>query len=152
MRIIQSTLFVIVLLLFGTGITSFKSDAQENDIFNISINPEANEAFLLAVYTLYIPPNVKELKGIIVHQHGCGRNGLSIVYDFHWRALAIKNNYALMGTHYLVSNSCENWSDPKAGSGRAFLSALDEFAVSSGHPELSDVPWALWGHSGGARW
>ena len=65
-KIIQSTLFVIVLLLFGTGITSFKSKAQENDIFNISINPEANEAFLLAVYTLYIPPNVKELKGIIV--------------------------------------------------------------------------------------
>jgi hypothetical protein len=24
--------------------------------------------------------------------------------------------------------------------------------MASGHPELADVPWALWGHSGGAYW
>jgi hypothetical protein len=29
---------------------------------------------------------------------------------------------------------------------------LVELGEKSGHPELSQVPWALWGHSGGGHW
>jgi pimeloyl-ACP methyl ester carboxylesterase len=57
-----------------------------------------------------------------------------------------------MGTHFLQVDSCASWHNPLNGSGRAFHTALEKLAEQSGHPELKTVPWALWGHSGGAFW
>src|SRR4029077_15972217 len=42
--------------------------------------------------------------------------------------------------------------DPRLGSDKSFLKALEEMSVQSGYPELKTVPWVLWGHSGGAIW
>jgi pimeloyl-ACP methyl ester carboxylesterase len=42
--------------------------------------------------------------------------------------------------------------DPRLGSDKSFLKALEEMSVQSGHPELNTVPWVLCGHSGGAIW
>jgi pimeloyl-ACP methyl ester carboxylesterase len=42
--------------------------------------------------------------------------------------------------------------EPRLGSDKSFLKALEEMSVQSGHPELNTVPWVLWGHSGGAIW
>jgi hypothetical protein len=42
--------------------------------------------------------------------------------------------------------------DPRLGSDKSFLKALEEMSVRSGHPELKTVAWVLWGHSGGAIW
>lgn len=46
----------------------------------------------------------------------------------------------------------ELWFDPRRGSEKAFLRALDDFAAKSRHPEIQTIPWALWGHSGGGIW
>jgi hypothetical protein len=49
-------------------------------------------------YTVWIPPGVKKLRGVIVHQHGCGegscKSGLTGAYDLHWQALAKKHDAA----------------------------------------------------------
>ena len=109
-------------------------------------------------YTIWIPPNVKTLRGVIVHQHGCGEGachaGETAAFDLHWQALAIKHQCALLGPSYQQpeKESCELWCDPRYGSGKKFLQALDDLAKQSGHPEITTVPWALWGHSGGAKW
>jgi len=38
-------------------------------------------------YTVWVPPGVKTLRGVIVHQHGCGegscKSGLTGAYDLH---------------------------------------------------------------------
>jgi len=57
-----------------------------------------------------------------------------------------------MGTHYRQVDSCATWHNPLNGSDLAFHNALNNLAEQSGHPELNSVPWALWGHSGGAFW
>jgi hypothetical protein len=44
------------------------------------------------------------------------------------------------------------WCDPRNGSDQTFQKALTDLATQSHHPELATVPWALWGHSGGANW
>jgi pimeloyl-ACP methyl ester carboxylesterase len=44
------------------------------------------------------------------------------------------------------------WCDPRNGSSGAFQKCLVDLGAQSGHPELSKVPWALWGHSGGGHW
>lgn len=109
-------------------------------------------------YTLWIPPGVKELRGVVVHQHGCGegscRSGLTGAYDLHWQALAKKHDCALLSPAYEQPEKadCQMWCDPRNGSDAAFRTALADLSVKCKHPELATVPWALWGHSGGGHW
>lgn len=109
-------------------------------------------------YTIWIPPGVKTLRGVIVHQHGCGegscRSGLTGAYDLHWQALAKKHACALLSPSYEQPDKadCQMWCDPRNGSDAAFQKCLVDLGAKSGHPELAKAPWALWGHSGGGHW
>jgi hypothetical protein len=109
-------------------------------------------------YTVWIPPGVKTLRGVIVHQHGCGegscKSGLTGAYDLHWQALAKKHDCALLSPSYEQPEkaNCQLWCDPRNGSAVAFQKGLADLGAKSGHPELGRVPWALWGHSGGGHW
>ncbi len=109
-------------------------------------------------YTLWIPSEVKTLRGVIVHQHGCGegscKSGLTGAFDLHWQALARKHDCALLAPAYEQPEKadCQLWCDPRNGSDETFQKALKDLGVDSGHPELATVPWALWGHSGGGHW
>lgn len=109
-------------------------------------------------HTVWIPDGVTALRGVIVHQHGCGTGactgGETAAYDLHWQALARKWDCALLGPsyHQRDGQNCRLWCDPRNGSEQVFLRALDDLSAKSGHAELSAVPWCLWGHSGGAFW
>ncbi len=116
-------------------------------------------ALILPVnYTVWIPSGVKTLRGVIVHQHGCGegscKSGLTGAFDLHWQALAKKHDCALLAPSYEQPEKadCQMWCDPRNGSSDAFEKCLVDLGAKSGHPELSQVPWALWGHSGGGHW
>lgn len=109
-------------------------------------------------FTIWIPPGVKELRGVIVHQHGCGegscKSGLTGAFDLHWQALARKHECALLAPSYEQPEKadCQMWCDPRNGSGDAFQKCLSDLGAKCGHAELPAVPWALWGHSGGGHW
>lgn len=109
-------------------------------------------------YTIWIPKDVKKLRGVVVHQHGCGegscKSGLTGAYDLHWQALAKAHDCALLSPSYEQPEKadCQMWCDPRNGSDAAFQKCLLDLGAKSGHPELSTVPWALWGHSGGGHW
>ena len=109
-------------------------------------------------YTIWIPKDAKSLRGVIVHQHGCGegscKSGLTGAYDLHWQALAKKHDCALLAPSYEQPEKadCQMWCDPRNGSSAAFQKCLVDLGAKSGHPELAKVPWALWGHSGGGHW
>ncbi|MFO0919197.1 MAG: hypothetical protein U0872_12900 [Planctomycetaceae bacterium] len=109
-------------------------------------------------FTIWIPADVAQLRGVIVHQHGCGegscRSGLTGAYDLHWQALAKKHGCALLSPAYEQPEKadCQLWCDPRNGSDGAFRKCLIELGQASKHPELAEVPWALWGHSGGGHW
>jgi len=109
-------------------------------------------------YTIWIPAGVPSLRGVIVHQHGCGegscKSGLTGAYDLHWQALAKKHDCALLAPSYEQPEQadCQMWCDPRNGSDAAFQKCLVDLGEKSGHPELATAPWALWGHSGGGHW
>ena len=109
-------------------------------------------------FYLWIPHGVKALRGIIVHQHGCGVGasvgGRTAADDLHWQALARKWDCALLGSMFEPRKSvnCRLWCDARNGSNDRFLEALAHFAGATGHAELDTVPWCLWGHSGGGFW
>lgn len=108
--------------------------------------------------TIWVPPGAKTLRGVIVHQHGCGegscKSGLTGAFDLHWQALAKKHDCALLAPSYEQPDKadCQMWCDPRNGSDATFQRALADLGAQSGHPELAKVPWALWGHSGGGHW
>jgi hypothetical protein len=124
----------------------------------------AGELQLGVKYTLWIPDGIQTVRAVIVHQHGASipaaQAGATSAYDLHWQALAKKWDCVLLGPSYRVLNDAidltpggaELWFDPRQGSDRVFLRALDEFATKSGHAEIATVPWCLWGHSGGGIW
>ena len=109
-------------------------------------------------YTVWIPQGVKTLRGVVVHQHGCGegscKSGQTGAFDLHWQALAKKHDCALMAPSYEQPQSanCQMWCDPRNGSSDKFQQALADLGRQCGHPELATVPWGLWGHSGGGHW
>ena len=109
-------------------------------------------------FTVWIPPTLKTLRGVIVHQHGCGegscKSGQTGAFDLHWQALAKTHDCALMGPVYEQPEKadCQMWCDPRNGSDAAFQKSLVDLGSQSKHPELARVPWVLWGHSGGGHW
>ena len=119
----------------------------------------AGELQLGVSYTLWIPDDVATIRAVIVHQHGCGpgacKGGATAAYDLHWQALARRWDCALLGPSYHQESkqqNCRLWCDPRNGSGKTFLRAIEDFAVKAHRPELRSVPWCLWGHSGGGFW
>lgn len=118
---------------------------------------EAGGLSVEAAFYLWVPPKVKRVRAVIVHQHGCGdgaeKAGETAALDAHWRALAARHDAALLAPHYQARGAnCRLWCDPRNGSGAVFLRALSDLAQASGHPELAEAPWCLWGHSGGGFW
>ncbi|MDB6126029.1 MAG: GDSL-like Lipase/Acylhydrolase [Pedosphaera sp.] len=153
--------FTIVLSTFSVraGAEDF-TKAVSPPYYRVHYEGSTNEGELKigVTYTVWIPPGVKILRGVIVHQHGCGeggcKDGVTAAYDLHWQALARKQECALLGPAYEQSqkDDCHWWCDPRNGSEKIFLQSLANLAKQSNHPELETVPWALWGHSGGGDW
>lgn len=160
-------------LLFGVliGVVSIDSvSAQEPPYVNpLAADPpyyrvryegssQPGELVYPSSFTVWIPPNVKTLRGVVVHQHGCGegscKSGQTGAFDLHWQALAKKHHCALLSPVYEQPEkaNCQLWCDPRNGSDVTFQRALTELGAKSNHPELAAVPWALWGHSGGGHW
>jgi len=119
---------------------------------------ESDGLIFPVTYTAWLPPGGDRLRGVIVHQHGCGegscKSGLTGAYDLHWQALAREHSCALIAPSYEQPEKadCQMWCDPRNGSGAAFQRALADLGRMADHPELVTVPWALWGHSGGGHW
>jgi hypothetical protein len=129
--------------------------------FEVSIPPSGADRHISADYRLWVPSGVKTLRGLLVKQHGCGGDSLSHADDLQWQALAMKHKFALLGTRLptdyqtknrYIDDPCNSWGLIERGSEKAFLRALQKFSQKSNHLELTEVPWALWGHSGGADW
>ena len=80
--------------------------AADPPYYRVRYEGETSEGKLIfpVNYTVWIPPDVKMLRGVVVHQHGCGegscRSGLTGAYDLHWQALARKHDCALLSPAY----------------------------------------------------
>lgn len=167
---IRSTpvLLLAILLVAVESPTNLRAQRPPYDVFPPAEPPyywvryegstHKNELVYPVNYSIWIPKGVKALRGVIVHQHGCGegscKSGLTGAYDLHWQALAKKHDCALLAPSYEQPDKadCQMWCDPRNGSSAAFQKCLVDLGAKSGHPELPRIPWALWGHSGGGHW
>ena len=155
-------------LLLVAGVADLHAQKPPYDVFPPAEAPyyrmryeasnKPGELMFSVNYTIWIPKDVKALRGVIVHQHGCGegscKSGLTGAYDLHWQALARKHDCALLSPSFEQPEKadCQMWCDPRNGSDAAFQKCLADFGKKADHPELARVPWTMWGHSGGGHW
>lgn len=75
--------------------------------YEASMNP--GELIFPVQYTVWIPAGVETLRGVIVHQHGCGegscKSGQTGAFDLHWQALARKHECALLAPSFAFSDT-----------------------------------------------
>jgi hypothetical protein len=140
-------------LLFILLISMYNSLPAQPNSLNDSIPPGKN--FEKAFFQLWYPAEVGEISGIIVLMPGSNADGRSLCGDTQWQQLAKKLNFALLGcylTDYKSDNMMiEKYVNVKEGSGQSLLDAVSHFAIISGHPELANAPFLLWGHSAGGE-
>lgn len=157
--------FVVLLVLLTSSVSAQESVYQNSlpadpPYFRVRYDASdmPGELIYPASFTVWVPPSVQTLRGVIVHQHGCGegscKSGQTGAFDLHWQALAKKHDCALLAPVFEQPEKadCQKWCDPRNGSAAAFQRSLTDLGRLSGHPELATVPWAIWGHSGGGHW
>ena len=53
----------------------------EDNLYECILESGPDDLFARAAFRIWIPEDVERLRGIILHQHGCGRNGLAMPWD-----------------------------------------------------------------------
>jgi lysophospholipase L1-like esterase/pimeloyl-ACP methyl ester carboxylesterase len=129
-----------------------KSGYSPGSYYDCEIPGSSDRSFVGAEFRLWIPEDLASIKGIIVRQHGTGANGKRFAHDLQFQALAKKHDFVLMATFMKATDDCRQWPQPEKGSGDAFIQALQILAQKTGRPEITEVPWILWGHSAGGHW
>ena len=115
---------------------------------------DANYLIDSARYAVFIPEGITEINGVFIHQHGCtmeGR-GMATAFDVQYQAFAKKWNLVIVGPDLYAKKNCHDWKNPSSGSASALLKTLKDIGTLTGHLEMAEAPWLLWGHSGGAYW
>ena len=105
-----------------------------------------------AEYGIWVPGGKQAVRGVLVLQHGCTMEqfGITKPYDLQYQAFARKWNLAVLET--ALHGDCGVWAHPESGSAAALLKVLSRAAGELTRPELTEVPWLIWGHSGGGHW
>lgn len=131
----------------------FVSEAQSQTAVDDGLTNGNN--YDKASFRLWMTDNVKTIQGVIVMMPGSNSDGRDMVYDTLWQKIAARHGFALLGCYYTDKNhphmEIEEYADVKNGSGQALLDVLRKLSESTGHPELSEAPLALWGMSAGGE-
>jgi hypothetical protein len=105
-------------------------------------------------FRLWYPEGIDSIRAVLVLTPGSNGDGRNAVADSVWESFAIRNRVALVGVSLSDKpprSIFENYVDVGQGSGDALLHAMNAFARMSGHPELSNAPFLLWGMSAGGE-
>lgn len=97
-----------------------------------------------AMLKVWVPPNAKPVRGILMSGHGGGAgDSRSFARDANMKALAARFGFGLAGLHRFPGRAVYERG------GKVFFDALNAFADLGRHPELAHVPFAIFGSSNG---
>ncbi|HWA25171.1 MAG TPA: immunoglobulin domain-containing protein [Lacunisphaera sp.] len=94
-----------------------------------------------------LPKSAPVLRGIIIRGNGAGGDLRAAAGEPELVALGESLGFAVLGTAYYGNMQGE--AEPSELS--VFEESLQHFAMSSGHPEITRVPWLPIGHSNGGN-
>ncbi|MDD6363850.1 MAG: Ig-like domain-containing protein [Bacteroidales bacterium] len=124
----------------------------EGKVFNVTLEGADCSFADFAEYGVFVPGGESPISGVLVLQHGCGMEqfGITRPYDLQYQAFARKWNLAVVET--ALHGNCGIWHHPESGSAAALMKVLVNVGNRSGHEELGEAPWLLFGHSSGGHW
>ena len=138
---------VLVMVLFCA------SPAMAQQLFDHVIPPGAN--FDKAEFRLWLPPNTPKVRAILVLVPGSNGDGRPQAEDAFWQAFATTHRLAIVACRFTDKPHeqafLEDYVKVSDGSGQALLDAVNAFAKSSQHPELTTAPFLMWGMSAGGQ-
>ena len=141
--------------IFGLAwlMASFSGQAQSNTIVDTEIPAGTN--YSIARFRFWHPPETQVLRGLAVLVPGSNDDGRPQAQDPFWQDFARRHGLGLVGCcfkdHPHENMNIEEYARAGAGSGRALLEALEQFAKATRHPEVATLPLLLWGHSAGGE-
>lgn len=145
MRVINALLLLIIGLLCQTAAIS--------ETYDVTMEPSA--VHNMSAFRMWTPGNVDSFRGILMLNPGSNGDGRPAVDDEYWQAFANEHHFALMATFLQDKRHpnmmIEDYIQVSKGSGAAILGAIDYFASESGHEELTNAPFLLWGMSAGGE-
>ncbi len=108
-----------------------------------------------AQFKLWYPGGVDHVQAILVLVPGSNGDGRGEADDPGWQAFASAHDLALVACRFTdkphPEGFIEEYVDVSRGSGQALVDAVSSFARRSGHLELADAPFLLWGMSAGGE-
>lgn len=130
---------VIVLAIVAVARIAAAPAADPTAGFNTYDYSEMDEGAQKAV-RLAIPTDLQTVRGILVSTNAAGGDTRTRYTLGYLKALAALHGFAFLGAQAF---------DSHPGSVTVMQHALDRFATESGHPELANVPFLLYGFSAG---
>src|ERR1035437_5775215 len=93
---------------------------------------------------LWVPPHAASVRGILISGHGGGSgDSRNFARDENMQAFAARFGFGLAGLHTFPVGRIYSQG------GKVFFDALSAFAAYGKHPELMNVPFAVFGSSNG---
>ncbi len=139
------------LLLVATGVWPVAAATWE-----VAVPAKLSDNFVTAEFRLWIDnahPATRPLRALLVLAPGWNGDGRGLVDDATWRAFARELGLGIVGVR-LHSEEVEapvSCHVVEQGGGAAWKRAVVRLAWESRRPEITKVPWLLWGHSAGGQ-
>src|SRR4051812_5895146 len=126
---------------------------QTTNVFDETRPPGEN--FDKAEFRLWTPPGTSALRAIVVLVPGSNGDGRPMLEDSVWQAFATAHHTALLGVRFTdkphEQSFIEDYVNVARGSGQALLDAVTALASKSGHAEIANAPFYMWGMSAGGQ-
>ena len=116
----------------------------QSQIYDVSIPEDDSASYNYADFRLWINDSTDTLRGIYWFMHPNNGDSRNVVYDTMYQNLVNQQDFALLGAHIFNMHM-------DSGIGDAVIEAMDTFAISSGHQEISFIPFFINGFSWGGQ-
>ena len=149
----RQILLGLALPLLGVTATA-TATAQSAGVLDDSLAPGKN--FLIAQFRYWAPPSATPYRAVLVLVPGSNGDGRAMATDTVWQQFATKHNLAIIACRFTdkpdnPERAFESYIAVSKGSGEALQAALTHFADRSGHWEVANLPFLMWGMSAGGQ-
>lgn len=108
-----------------------------------------------ADFRFWMPPGATTARAIVVLVPGSNGDGRGMATEAFWQEFATRHSLALVACRFTDKKHeqpfIEHYVNVSQGSGQALLDAIGRFAERAKHPELTTVPFYMWGMSAGGQ-
>ncbi|MCQ2142740.1 MAG: hypothetical protein MJY56_01590 [Bacteroidales bacterium] len=144
--------FVLIVLAAALVSCVQQKKVEEGTLLEYTLQGEECPYAEFAEYGIYVPAGWDKFNGVFILQHGCGMEQFGITRNADLQYQAFARKWGLVVIETALHGNCGVWAYLENGSDKGLFKILSKIAEDTSHPEVVDIPWLIWGHSGGGFW